>query len=136
MAELGSSDFPTVLGPDAVFKGDITFEKGMRLQGRLEGNVATPGRLHVSKEAKLQGNVDAGAVVVEGDVNGKLTASDRVELKQTARHEGELRASKLVVEEGAIFVGTVAVGPEAVKNRPPTQQPGAPRPQPAANPPK
>lgn len=116
---IGNETFPTVLGPDATFKGELTFDKGMRLMGRFEGKIATPGKLQVSKEAKMAADVDAGAITVEGDVKGNLTASDRIELKATARYEGDLRTTKLVVEEGAIFTGNVSVGPEAVKNRAP-----------------
>ena len=119
MAETGNNDFPTILGPDASFKGDLTFEKGMRLHGKFEGNIMTPGRLHVSKEAKMQADVDAGAITIEGDVKGKLSATDRVELKQSARYEGDLTASKLVVDEGAVLSGHVTVGPDAVKGKPP-----------------
>ena len=120
MAEAGNQEFPTVLGPDANFKGELSFEKGMRLQGRFEGKINTPGRVHIAKEAKMQADVDAGGIVVEGDVQGNLSAADRIELKNTARYEGDLRASKLVVEEGAAFSGHVSVGPDAVKggNRP------------------
>ena len=123
MADAGNQEFPTILGPDASFKGELTFEKGMRLQGRFEGKVTTPGRLHIAKEAKMQADVDAGAIIVEGDVKGNLSASERIELKASARYEGDLRASKLVVDEGAVFTGHVSVGPEAVKTRPP-QVPG------------
>ena len=115
MAEGGNQDFPTVLGPDANFKGELSFEKGMRLQGRFEGKITTPGRVHVAKEAKMQADVEAGAIIVEGEVQGNLSAADRIELKNTARYEGDLRASKLVVEEGAAFSGHVSVGPDSVK---------------------
>ena len=114
----GNQEYSTILGPDASFKGDLSFEKGMRLQGKFDGTITTPGRLHITKEAKMQANVDAGAITVEGDVSGNLTASDRIDLKNSAKYTGELRASKLVVEEGAIFSGQVTVGPDAVKNRP------------------
>jgi cytoskeletal protein CcmA (bactofilin family) len=117
------NDFPTILGPDASFKGELTYEKGMRLHGKMEGKINTPGRLHVSKEAKMQCDVDAGAITVEGDVNGNLAAGDRIELKQSARYQGDLRSSRLVVDEGAIMVGHVTVGPDAVKNKP--HAPGA-----------
>ena len=128
MAETGNNDFPTILGPDASFKGDLTYDKGMRLHGKFEGNIMTPGRLHVTKEAKMQADVDAGSIAIEGDVKGKLSASDRVELKQSARYEGDLVASKLVVDEGAVLSGHVTVGPDAVKGKPP-QSPGSmPRP--------
>jgi cytoskeletal protein CcmA (bactofilin family) len=116
MADI-NQDISTTIGPDAVFKGELTFEKGLRLQGRLEGKVTTAGRLHIAKEAKVEADVEAGAIVVEGEVKGNLVASDRIELKQSARYEGDLRASKLVVDEGAVFSGHVTVGPEAAKNR-------------------
>lgn len=115
MAETGNQDFPTTIGTDASFKGEMTFEKGLRLQGRFEGKMSTPGRLHVAKEAKMQADVEAGAIIVEGDVRGNLTAADRIELKQSARYEGDLSAAKLVVDEGAVFSGHVTVGPDAVK---------------------
>ncbi len=125
MADTNPTDFPTILGPDASFKGELTFEKGMRLQGRFEGSINTPGRLHVSREAKMSADVEAGAIIVEGDVKGNLSANDRIELKSTARYEGDLRASKLVVDEGAVFSGHVTVGPEAVKGG--TRPSGAPQ---------
>src|SRR5947207_14911412 len=111
----GNQEFPTVLGPDASFKGEMSFEKGLKLQGRFEGKINTAGRLHVAREAKMQADVEAGAIMVEGDVRGNLTANDRIELKQSARYEGDLSTTKLVVDEGAVFSGHVTVGPEAVK---------------------
>jgi cytoskeletal protein CcmA (bactofilin family) len=134
MAEVGPQDFPTVLGPDASFKGEMSFDKGMRLQGRFEGKITTGGRLHVAREARLQADVEAAAIIVEGEVKGNLNASDRIELKQSAHYEGDLRASKLVVDEGAVFSGHVTVGPEAVKNRP-AGSGGAQQPRPANLPP-
>ena len=127
MADAGSTnqEFPTVIGPDASFKGELSFEKGLRLMGKFEGKINTPGRLHVAREARMQADVDSGAIIVEGEVKGNLIANDRIELKQTARLEGDLRATKLTVDEGAVFSGHVTVGPDAVKNRPP----GAGRPQ-------
>ena len=130
-----NQEFPTILGPDASFKGELSFEKGMRLMGRFEGKVNTPGRLHITREAKMAADVEAGGIVVEGEVQGNLSANDRIELKNSARYEGDLRASKLVVDEGAIFNGHVSVGPDHAKGRPQQQQgAGAPRiqvPQPA-----
>ena len=111
-----NQEFPTILGPYANFKGELSFEKGMRLMGRFEGKVNTPGRIHITREAKMAADVDAGGIVVEGEVQGKLSAADRIELKNSARYQGDLRASKLVVHEGAVFNGHVSVGPDSVKN--------------------
>ena len=118
MADATPQEFPTIIGPDASFKGELTFEKGMRLMGKFEGRITSGGRLHVAKEARLQADVESGSIIVEGEVKGNLTAADRIELKQTARLEGDLRATKLTVDEGAIFSGHVTVGPDAIKGRP------------------
>jgi cytoskeletal protein CcmA (bactofilin family) len=116
MPEPTAQEFSTVLGPDASFKGELTFEKGLRIHGRVDGKIQTPGRLHIAREAKVQADVEAGAIIIDGEVRGNLMAHDRVELKQTARYEGDLVATKLVVEEGASFNGHVTVGPDMAKN--------------------
>jgi cytoskeletal protein CcmA (bactofilin family) len=134
MAESSPQEFPTTIGPDASFKGELTFEKGLRLQGKFEGKITSPGRLHVAREAKMQADVEAGAIIVEGEVRGNLTATDRIELKQSARYEGDLVSSKLVVEEGAVFSGHVNVGPEAARKGATAAPGGIPRQQ--ANAPK
>lgn len=118
---MAENDFSTVLGPDVVFKGELNFEKPVRLQGRLEGSVRTPGKLHIDREAKVQADVRAGAIAIEGQVRGNLAASDRIELKATADYEGDLQASKLIVEEGAVFKGNVTVGPNVVKGEGPAR---------------
>jgi cytoskeletal protein CcmA (bactofilin family) len=118
MAETANQEFTTILGPDASFKGELTFEKGMRLHGKISGTVTTAGRLHVAKEAKMEAEVEAGSIIIEGEVKGNITASDRIEMKPTTRYEGDLTTAKLVVEEGAQFRGHVTVGPDAVKSRP------------------
>jgi cytoskeletal protein CcmA (bactofilin family) len=128
MAEAGNQEYPTVIGPDASFKGELTFEKGMKVMGKFDGKISSPGRIHIAREAKMQADIEAGAIIVEGDVHGNLSASDRIELKQSARYEGDLKASKLVVDEGAIFSGHVSVGPDAVKGRPPVAGGGVVRP--------
>jgi len=118
MADSSPQDYATILGPDANIKGEVSFDKGMRVHGRVEGKINTPGRLHIAREAKLMADVEAGSIVIEGEVKGNLSASDRIELKSSARFEGDLRSGRLVVEEGAAFSGHVSVGPEAVKAGP------------------
>lgn len=132
MAEATPQEYPTIIGPDANFKGELTFEKGMRIHGRIEGKITTTGRVHVAKEARLQADVEAGSLLVEGEIHGNLSAADRIELKNSARYEGDLKATKLVVEEGAVFTGHVSVGPDAVKSSTPRVQVQVAR-QPAAN---
>lgn len=106
----------TVIGNDVVIKGEITVEKGLRVDGTIEGAVTTKGKVHVGKSGQLSAEVNGGTVVVEGKVKGNVTAIDRVTLEATSNVSGDLTASKLVVHEGATFVGKVNVGPDAMKN--------------------
>ena len=105
----------TVIGNDVVIKGEITVEKGLRVDGTIEGAVTTKGKVHVGKTGTLAAEVNGGTVVIEGKVKGNVTASDRVTLEATSNVAGDLTASKLVVHEGATYVGKVNVGPDAVK---------------------
>lgn len=63
-----AQDYSTVVGPDVQFKGTLSFEKALRLHGRIEGHINTAGRLHIAREGKMQGEVDASAIIVEGEV--------------------------------------------------------------------
>lgn len=110
-----SADCATVIGNDVVIKGEITVEKGLRVDGQIEGAVTTKGRVHVGKTGQLNAEVNGGSVIVEGKVKGNVTAFDRVTLEATSNVSGDLTATKLVVNEGASFVGKVNVGPDAVK---------------------
>jgi cytoskeletal protein CcmA (bactofilin family) len=110
-----SADCATVIGNDVVIKGEITVEKGLRVDGQIEGAVTTKGRVHVGKTGTLNAEVNGGSVIVEGRVKGNVTATDRVTLEATSNVSGDLCATKLIVNEGASFVGKVNVGPDAVK---------------------
>lgn len=111
MAE-SNGEFPTVIGPDAVFKGELTFEKGVRLLGQFEGQIDSKGSLVIAEGAKLAGNVKAGSVKVDGVVNGNLETSGKIQLSATARLEGDLKSARLEVSDGATFQGRVVVGPQ------------------------
>ena len=104
-------EFSTVIGPDAQFKGELTFQGAVRVDGQFEGAIQTAGKVFVSKGGKLKAEVKAGSVALEGQVDGNLTADDRVELRATAQLRGDVRAAKLLVVEGASFVGRCEVGP-------------------------
>ncbi|MHC4954686.1 MAG: bactofilin family protein [Planctomycetota bacterium] len=120
------SDFTTVIGSDAVFKGELSFDKGVRVDGRVEGKISTKGHLAISQGGKLEADVNAGGIIVEGAVKGNITATDRVELRQTARLQGDIKAAKLIVTEGASFNGHCSVGPNAGASTPATPAtPGA-----------
>ena len=108
-----NQEFPTIIGKDAKFKGELDFEKGVRVFGNFEGTVRTKGQLHVADGAKMKADVSAGNLDVDGEIKGNVTASGKVHLKTTARLEGDLKTARLEVADGATFIGNVVVGANA-----------------------
>ncbi|MFV1959745.1 MAG: polymer-forming cytoskeletal protein [Planctomycetota bacterium] len=108
-----ADDFATVIGPDARFKGELTFQGGVRIDGHFEGSIETDGKVFVSKGGELEAEVKASSLALEGRLVGNLTAKDRVELRATGQMHGDVCAAKLLVVEGATFVGHCEVGPNA-----------------------
>ena len=106
-----NGEYPTILGPDAVFKGELQFEKGVKVLGSFEGKINTKGRLLVAQGAKLHADIEAGDVEIEGDIQGNVTTTNKVQLKSSAKLHGDLRTSRLEVNEGAVFIGQCHVGP-------------------------
>ena len=115
MAE--SHNGETIIGPDAMIKGEMSIENRARILGRFEGTIRSKGQVEVADKATCKAVVEAGTVQVDGTVEGNITATDRVQLNATARVTGDLVAAKLVVTEGASFTGHVTVGPNALKGR-------------------
>jgi cytoskeletal protein CcmA (bactofilin family) len=128
---MDESDFPTVIGPDAKFKGELSFEKSVKILGGFEGRITTGGNLVIAPEGVIQADVEAGTITVEGEISGNVSAKDIIELKNTARLQGDLRCERLVVVDGARFVGHCNVGNGTVGKTEPTKksaQPAAPAP--------
>jgi len=122
--KVSDNDFPTVIGPDAKFKGELSFEKGVKILGSFEGRISTKGNLVVASEGAIQADVEAGTITVEGEINGNVAAQDLVELKNSARLQGDLRCERLIVVDGAHFIGHCNVGGDAVdKTAPPKKSP-------------
>ncbi len=105
-----------ILSSDAEFEGTINFDGIMRIDGSVNGKISTDnGELVVSQSGIVNAAITTKSVVIDGRVDGKITASDKVVLKQKAHLIGDLQAKTLVIEEGVVFVGRCNVNPEGVK---------------------
>jgi cytoskeletal protein CcmA (bactofilin family) len=100
----------TVLSSDTKFKGSLSFERSLKIEGEFEGEITSSGILYVGKDAKIKAEIKVGSIYIDGAVTGNVTASDKVELRSASKLLGDIKASRLVVEEGAIFVGHCEVG--------------------------
>ena len=115
-----NDDFATVIGPDAQFMGVLSFQGGVRIDGQFDGSITTSGKVFVSKSGQLKAEVKASSVALEGKLEGNLTAQERVELRATGQMLGDVKATKLLVVEGATFIGRCEVGPNVKPTAAPT----------------
>lgn len=94
------------LGEGTEFKGVISFEGTVRVDGVLEGEVVTEDTFIVGTAARVTANVQAGVVIVMGQLDGKIEASEKCELRSGSHVKGEIFTPSIYIEEGAVFEGT------------------------------
>jgi len=109
---LGGDENFTFLGKGVDFKGVITFEGTVRIDGRLEGEIHTNGTLVVGEQAVIRGTISAGTLVSSGKIKGTIMASEKVQLLKPALLVGDVKTPAISVEEGAHFHGLCDMGAE------------------------
>ena len=86
--------------------GDIISEGDFRIEGNIQGNLKTPGKVVIGKTGVINGTLKAANSDIEGKFSGKLIISDTLSLKSSAQVEGEVEVGKLAVVTGATFNAT------------------------------
>ncbi|WP_425059431.1 hypothetical protein SCACP_41280 [Sporomusa carbonis] len=104
----------TVIGNDTCFKGSITSQGTIRIDGQHEGDITTAGDLVVGETGHLQAKVKARSAVVAGTITGNVDVSDKLELLATAKVFGDIKVGTLTINEGAVFRGACQMLQEAV----------------------
>ena len=94
-----------VIGAKTVFKGEISGEEDVLVEGSLEGQIRITRDLRVGPGGTVKASVTAQSLIVSGEVVGDCEAMSRVEIQSTGRLTGNIRAPKIVIAEGAMFRG-------------------------------
>ena len=92
-----------------VITGDIISEGDFRIEGTIQGNVKTPGKVVIGITGIINGTLKSANADIEGKFTGKLLLSDTLSLKSSAHVEGEVMVGKLAVEPGANFNATCSM---------------------------
>ncbi|MEB8328205.1 polymer-forming cytoskeletal protein [Flavobacteriaceae bacterium KMM 6897] len=101
VTEIGGQ--PNRIEKNTKIKGDIVSEADFRIDGKLDGNVKTSGKVVIGKDGYIHGKVECVNADIEGNFNGELLVEDLLTLKASAVIEGTVIVSKLAVEPGATF---------------------------------
>ena len=97
----------SILGPTLYFKGDLSAEEDLLIQGRVEGSITHTQRLTVGPQGTVKANIRAQLIIVEGTVDGDLQAEKSVFIKDTAKVCGNIFAPTVSIMEGANFSGSI-----------------------------
>ena len=112
-----------VLNSDVELKGTLKFSGEMTFDGKLDGDIVSEGTLNLGDNAVIKGNINVNSVVMRGKVNGNVTAKEKIDIKTKAELFGDIRAPRLVIEEGVTFVGKSDINPNKVAPTPPPAAP-------------
>src|ERR1044071_7890803 len=111
MADHGGKD---ILSSDVEIKGSIKFQKELLIDGKVEGEINSDGVLTIGENADIRGDIKTKSITVYGKVQGNITVAERCELKSRCTLQGDLKAARLVIEEGATFIGKSEVTSGAI----------------------
>jgi cytoskeletal protein CcmA (bactofilin family) len=100
----------TLLAKDVDFKGVVNFDGTVRIDGRVEGEIHTTGTLIVGEHAVIKGVVSAGILMNSGNINGTITAVEKIQILKPGVLVGDIRTPSIAIEEGSHFHGMCDMG--------------------------
>jgi cytoskeletal protein CcmA (bactofilin family) len=127
------------IGKSVVIKGELSGSEDLTIEGQVEGKIELRQNiLTIGPNAKIKAQVFAKAVVIQGEVHGNVTASEKVDIRDAGSVDGDLSAPRVAIADGAHFRGSIdmqraGVPKSTVESKPAEPKPVAtPPPTPAA----
>lgn len=87
------------------FKGELSFEDTLRIDGKFEGTIRSANQLIIGETAEVDADIQVGSVSIDGTVRGTVVAKSRIEIHPHGKVFAQLKAPVLKIEEGALFQG-------------------------------
>ncbi|MBB83152.1 MAG: cell shape determination protein CcmA [Deltaproteobacteria bacterium] len=120
------------IGQSIILKGELSGDEDLEIEGQVDGTVNLHNhQLTVGANGRLKAEITAKSIIVVGQVVGNLTATERIEIQATGVVEGDLRAPRLNVQEGAVLNGSIDMSAQSAgtsEPKKPAAQPQQPAP--------
>jgi cytoskeletal protein CcmA (bactofilin family) len=99
------------IGQSIVFKGDLSGDEDLEIEGRVQGQIQFANhQLTIGANGRVDAEVHAKSILVIGQVVGNLTATERIEIQASGVVQGDIKAPRLSVQEGATLNGSIEMG--------------------------
>ncbi len=105
VADINSPDRLNRIVEGTTIQGEIKSDSNIRIDGKVDGNIITKGRVVVGPKGTIDGSVTCQFADVEGQINGSIQVNELLSLKSTANIDGDIETAKLSIEPGANFTG-------------------------------
>jgi len=116
-ATIARGEIKAFLGEGTDFKGILTFEGTVRVDGKLEGEVFTKDTLIVGESAVVGAEINVHTIVISGVVRGNINATGKIEVHRPGKLFGNVKTPSLYIEEGVIFEGNCAMAYDAAEEK-------------------
>jgi cytoskeletal protein CcmA (bactofilin family) len=105
---------PAIIGPSIRIHGELTGEEDLIIEGQVEGTIhLEKHNLTIGGNGRVKANIQANGVIVEGQVEGDITGSEKVIIRRTGNMRGNIVAPRVTLEDGAMFKGSIEMEPES-----------------------
>jgi len=116
----GSSGKAAVIGPGIHINGDISGDENLLVEGHVEGKIQLKShQVEIGQNGKVKADVSAKVIRISGEVRGDLNGGEKVIISKTGNVQGNIKAPRMTLEDGAIFKGSIDMDPsEPAKTKP------------------
>ncbi len=102
------------LGKNVTVKGQIFAREDLTIDGEVEGTVEChEHRLTIGPNARVQAGLKAREIIIQGSIQGNVDATDKIDIKKEAKLVGDIKTSRIVIEDGAYFKGSIDISKPA-----------------------
>jgi cytoskeletal protein CcmA (bactofilin family) len=102
------------LGKNVTVKGQIFAREDLTIDGEVEGTVeCQEHRLTIGPNARVQAGLKAREIIIHGSIQGNVDATDKIDIKKEAKLVGDIKTSRIVIEDGAYFKGSIDISKAA-----------------------
>lgn len=107
----------TIIGSEAYFQGTLTAKGSLRVDGRIDGSIVDAKTVTIGKTGKVKGDISCEICYTRGEIRGTIVALEHVEALAGSRLDGDIRAPRVIIEEGAVFNGNCIMEPVGKNSR-------------------
>ena len=103
------AELNTMLGEGSTIDGDVSISKSLRVDGKINGNVISTDTVILGQGGRVEGSIREKHIMLAGQVKGNVSAEGKICMEGSAKVNGDIKAARLIVDEGAQFDGNCAM---------------------------